>query len=208
MPEPMSEHGGCHDLFSQAPAAVIWLRGPSHIVEFANERSMCLLGNRDPVGKPLRHAAPELAGQPFLGLLDSVYATGEPFGARAMPAILGGHRRVPEQCFFDFTFQPTRDARGKVDGILIQAVAITEQVMGRQRVEQLAEHLRLARDQATRLLRLTAALSSTGTLSQVVDLSLCEGLAALGAAAASISLLDAQGTHLELAGQLGYPMAL
>ena len=36
-------------------------------------------------GKPVREVLPEIEGQGFFELLDSVYASGEPYGGRAMP---------------------------------------------------------------------------------------------------------------------------
>jgi hypothetical protein len=38
--------------------------------------------------------------------------------------------------FINFVYQPWRDAHGEIDGILVHAVDVTEQVRARQRVEE------------------------------------------------------------------------
>ena len=63
-------------------------RGPQHAFEFANARYLEAIGNRNLVGKRFREALPELEGQPFAGLLDNVYRTGEPIFANEVPAQL------------------------------------------------------------------------------------------------------------------------
>jgi DNA-binding response OmpR family regulator len=49
------------DIFAQAPAAIAILSGPEHVFEMANSWYLDLVGGRDVVGKPLRHALPEVA---------------------------------------------------------------------------------------------------------------------------------------------------
>ena len=68
---------------------------------------------------------PELEGQGFYELLDRVYATGEPFAARAMPVRLAGedHDR-----FVDLLYQPIRNDAEAVTGIFVGGYDITEWV--------------------------------------------------------------------------------
>ena len=141
--EMASERANMYELLAQAPALVARLRGPSHVFEFANARYVEVIGNRNPVGKPFRAALPELDEQPFYGLLDSVYQTGEPFFANEARAMLArGPGGALEESFFNFSFQPTRAASGAVDGILVHAVEVTAQVRDRVAVEQLTSNLR------------------------------------------------------------------
>jgi PAS domain-containing protein len=115
------------EMFQQAPAPVAVLRGPGHVFEFANEAYLRLVGGRDVTGKKVGDALPEVAAQGFLALLDNVYATGEAYvGAGAGVKL----QRVPdgpmEDCVLDFVYQPMRDARGAVDGILVLVTDVTD----------------------------------------------------------------------------------
>src|SRR5687768_8216396 len=60
--------------FQQSPAFLAVLRGPDHVFEALNERYVQLIGRRDVIGKRVRDALPEVAGQGFFELLDRVYA--------------------------------------------------------------------------------------------------------------------------------------
>jgi len=129
-----------HDLFMQAPAIICTLREPEHIFELANPLYLQLVGRRDAtelIGKPVQEALPELEGQGFFELLDNVYRTGEPFIGNEVPIKLdrAGDGTLDE-IFVNFVYQPSRDAHGEIDGILVHAVDVTEQVRARQRVEE------------------------------------------------------------------------
>src|SRR5204863_6331652 len=118
--------------------------------EFVNATYLLLAGRRHPgdlVGKPLRQALPELEGQGYYELADRVFATGEPFVADAMPA--GVDRRgdgTLDEGFFSMVVQPYRGASGAIEGLLVHAVEVTEQVRARQRAEALAADLAAERN--------------------------------------------------------------
>ena len=137
-------------LIAQAPALIASLTGPRHVVELANEDFRQLFGNRELVGKPYAEATPELVDQQFIDLLDAVYRTGETYYGRQAPAYIDRRNTgETELLYFDFTYQATRDAAGQVDGVLIFAAEVTEQVLARQEREVLqAQELAAARRQA------------------------------------------------------------
>ncbi|WNG39532.1 PAS domain-containing protein [Archangium violaceum] len=125
-----------HALLQHAPAAIAVLRGPEHVFDYANPIYLQVVG-RDVVGKTVRQALPELVQQGFVALLDSAYATGEPFIANELNVRLDregtGHL---EDCFFNFVYQPTRAPDGAVDGIFVHAVDVTAQVRARRDIEE------------------------------------------------------------------------
>lgn len=127
--ENQSERMRLADAFSQSPSFLAILRGPEHVFEFANDRYRQLVGERDVVGMRLREALPEIEGQGFIEILDRVYASGEPFVGNAMRAVLrrrsGG---ALEEAFVDFVYQPMRDREGRVAGILVHGVDVTERL--------------------------------------------------------------------------------
>lgn len=106
-------------LFKQAPGFMCVLRGPDHVFELANAAYSQLIGHRDVIGMPVAAALPELKaeGQGFLGLLDSVYATGQTFTGRQMPFKV---QREPggtlEVCYVDLVYQPITNAAGQAVG--------------------------------------------------------------------------------------------
>jgi len=130
------EHGR-NTLLRQAPVAAAVLTGPTHVFQLVNPLYQELVGRRDLIGKSYVEAFPELASTPLPGMLDRVYGTGEPFVTREMLVPLDRDGiGVLEQCYFRFTLEPMRDARGRVYGMMAIAVDITEQVSARQALEQ------------------------------------------------------------------------
>jgi len=115
-------------LFEQAPGFMCFLRGPEHVFEIANAAYMQLVGHRDILGKPVRDALPEVAGQGFVDLLDSVYTTGQAFTGSGMLVMLqrtpGG---PPVEAYVDFIYQPISDGKGGVSGIFVQGYDISRQ---------------------------------------------------------------------------------
>ncbi|SCG64146.1 GAF domain-containing protein [Micromonospora humi] len=124
-------------LFGQSAAVFAALTGPAHVVESANPAFFAAIGEeRARTGVALADLMPELAGQGFIALLDQVHRTGEPYTGRDVRVMLGlgAHAR---EAFFDFTYEPRRDARGTVVGIRVIGLETT-QVKHAQRL--LAEH--------------------------------------------------------------------
>jgi PAS domain S-box-containing protein len=122
-------------LFEQAPSFMAVLRGPDHVIEIVNDAYRQLVGHRDLIGKEVREALPEIEGQGFFELLDSVFQTGEPYTARAAKAVLRPRQDAPpEERYIDFIFQPIADQAGQTIGIFVQGHDVTEQ----KRAEQAA----------------------------------------------------------------------
>lgn len=131
-------------LFENAPAFVCILRGPDHVFEMVNPLFQRLVGSgRQLVGLPVRQGMPEMVDQGFIGLLDGVYRTGEPFIGREAQVrldLLGDG--VLEEAFVTFVYQPTRNEQGLIDGIDVFGFEVTDHVRTRQKAEALAATLR------------------------------------------------------------------
>lgn len=138
------------EVFRQAPALIAVTQGPTHRISTANAVFRRVLGAHRPIeGLDVRDAFPELEGQGFFELLDGVFATGEPFvGNEILARFDRDGTGVVTDGFFNFVYQPLRDAHDAVTGILIHAVEVTGQVLARKDAEAKAEEL----------LRLTHAL--------------------------------------------------
>ncbi|MDQ6872422.1 MAG: PAS domain-containing protein, partial [Gemmatimonadota bacterium] len=160
MPEPDREVAQLEEVFKQAPAFFAVLRGPNHVFERVNDAYSNLIGRRDVIGKPLCEAIPEIRGQGFIELLDAVFATGEPYIARAIRAQIvktAGH--APEDIFVDLIYAPLRSSDGTVVGIIAHGSDVTEQVRAREDAEAAAEALAGSEEQFRALANLIPALA-------------------------------------------------
>jgi signal transduction histidine kinase len=137
-PESAAERENFYQLLMDTPAVIAVLSGPQHTYILANKLYMETIGiDRSIVGKPIREALPELADQGIFELLDDVYRTGQPFIGHEIEVGLdrkGTGEREP--VFFNFIYQPIRDAEGKVIQILVHAIDVTSSVMQRRKAEQ------------------------------------------------------------------------
>jgi PAS domain S-box-containing protein len=125
-------------LFNEAPASIAVLSGPDHVFELANPRYCQLVGRDQLLGRPGREALPELVEQGVWDLFDRVYTTGQPFVGKEFEAKLdrlGDGTLVVG--YFNFVIQPTRDLHGRIEGTMLFAIEISEQVVAR-RAEQSA----------------------------------------------------------------------
>jgi len=138
-----SERERLRQMFEQAPGFMAMLDGPQHVFELTNAAYMQLVGHRNVIGKPVREALPDIAGQGFYELLDQVYASGEPFIGRGIKAQL---QRTPgadsEERFVDLIYQPVRDPDGKVTGIFVQGDDVTEALLAQESVRASGEMFR------------------------------------------------------------------
>lgn len=135
-----AERRRLYALFMQAPALIAVLSGPDHVFELVNPMYLQLTGRSHPsqlVGKPIREGLPELAGQGFYELFDQVYQSGEAHVGTGVPARLArGKDGQLEEVYLNFVYLPRRNLAGAIDGILVHAVEVTEQVRARQEVER------------------------------------------------------------------------
>ncbi|MCY0999826.1 ATP-binding protein [Myxococcus sp. MISCRS1] len=133
-------------LFLQAPVAIAVFRGPDHVCELLNPQACALLEvDAHAIGKPLRDLQPAM-DPGMLRLLDDVYREGKPFSGREVPLASASPYVTPalsrQQRFHDFSWQPWRDARGVVQGVMAVAVEVTGLVVARRAAEDLARDLR------------------------------------------------------------------
>jgi len=138
-------------LFQEAPAGICILAGPELVFEFVNPGYQRLLPGHVLRGRPIFEALPELVGTPVETLLRRVYATGEPHEEQALPIpVVRPADGVLEDRYFTFLYQPRRNERGAVDGILAFVFEVTEQVRTRQQAQGLAAELTTANAQLVR----------------------------------------------------------
>lgn len=126
-----------HKMYEQAPGFMALLSGPRHVFELANPAYMQLVGHRPILGKDVRSALPEIAGQGFFELLDGVYESGEAYAGNGMQVTL---QRSPggaaELRYVDLVYQPLRDDHGEVFGIFVQGTDVTDRLVAERAMRE------------------------------------------------------------------------
>ncbi|MCI1186230.1 PAS domain-containing protein [Hymenobacter sp. DH14] len=129
-------------ILEQVPAAVATLEGPEHRFAFFNARYQALVGGRAHLGLAAAEVLPEVVPQGFIGLLDGVFATGQPFtGQEILTQLYNPATGQPEPRYLDFTYQLLPAAPDQPRSLLAFIVDATDQVLSRQRVAEANEHL-------------------------------------------------------------------
>ncbi len=137
------EHDQLRQMFEQVPGIIAMLEGPEHRFVLANAAFRQPIPGREIIGKPFRDVMPELVEQGILSLLDRVYSTGEPFRGEAIPFRFVRDRDQPaEERIADIVYQPITDAAGKVTGIFMEGVEVTERVRTEARLRESEVRLR------------------------------------------------------------------
>ncbi len=115
-------------MFEQAPGFIAMLSGPEHRFTMVNEAYRTLVAGRDVVGRAVAEALPEVVEQGFVGLLDRVYASGEPYiGRGALVNLQHGPDGVLAERYLDFIYQPIVAGDGATTGVFIQGHDVTDQ---------------------------------------------------------------------------------
>ncbi|HEU4375220.1 MAG TPA: response regulator [Telluria sp.] len=117
------------DIFQRAPAFMCVMRGPEHRFEFVNQRFLQLVGDRELIGRTVRAAMPELEGQDFFELFDTVYRDGVPLEGRNERMLLLRGAAMLEQRFVDVVYIALREADGAVSGVLVHGIDVTERTL-------------------------------------------------------------------------------
>lgn len=117
------------NVFESAPVAITIMRGPQHVVEYVNAFGRQMLGDRPMEGKPAREAFSDIEEKHLFDLLDDVYRRGVQFQGRDIRVRFDRNGDgVPEEGWFDVTYQPARDFDGTVSGVVSISIEVTDRV--------------------------------------------------------------------------------
>lgn len=136
------ERNKLEEVFELAPAFMALLQGKNHVFEIVNKAYYQLIGNRDILHKAVIEGLPEIKGQGFIEILDSVYQSGKPFVGKQLKFLLQQKSGTPlQERYLDFIYQPIKDINNQTTGIFVHGYDVTEVVKARQSFEQTAGEL-------------------------------------------------------------------
>jgi PAS domain S-box-containing protein len=131
------------DLIAHAPVSMCILIGENHVFEFANSAYLQLFGKSDIIGKTVKEVFPELKGQGFNELLDTVYRTGHLFKANELQIQIDvTGTGILQEIYLNFLYQPYFGSEGNVEGIYYFGENVTEQVTSRRKIEEAEKNYR------------------------------------------------------------------
>ncbi|MBD1384422.1 PAS domain-containing protein [Mucilaginibacter rigui] len=131
-------------ILSQATTATAIHSTDEMIIETANDAMIAVWGkDKSVIGKPIEEALPELKGQPFLGLLQSVLHTGQTIAGSDTRADLVVDGEL-KPFYFDFEYRAIKNDEGEVICILHTATDVTARYLSRRREMELESELQAA----------------------------------------------------------------
>ncbi len=133
--EVTSQKQRLEEIFNALPAYVAIYSGPDHVLEYSNPENTRMWGGRNPVGKPIRQAYPEI-GEEQYRLWDQAFRSGEPVYVPASPANVDPGTGKLERRFLDIFLLPRRNGAGEVSGVMAFGVDVTGQVHTHRELER------------------------------------------------------------------------
>lgn len=116
-----------NNLISQAPVAMMLVKGDDFIVTMINKAMLELIGKNDSIiGKPLFKEMPELTGQPAAEMLIESYEKGVTNSDHSNRVNIIRRGKM-EKRYFNFSYTPFIE-NGVVTGVIDMAVEVTPQV--------------------------------------------------------------------------------
>nr|WP_283771522.1 PAS domain S-box protein [Chelatococcus sp. YT9] len=120
-------------MYEQSASFMALLEGPEYRFALVNAAYQSLVGGREVIGRTVADALPEAIAQGYGDLLDRVYHTGKPHYAHSAPFdLLLSEGTSPERRYVDFIYQPISDTSGRVTGIFVNGIDVTESVAAQE----------------------------------------------------------------------------
>ncbi|WP_259069977.1 PAS domain S-box protein [Mucilaginibacter sp. X4EP1] len=129
------------NMVKEAPVALAIIKGADLIFESINDEMLNLLSkSADIIGKPYLVALPEMTDQPYFKLLADAYATGKPIAQNEAKAMIERDGKLIAG-YYNYIYQPITNENGNTTSVMAVAIDVTEQVVSRNKVQELNEEL-------------------------------------------------------------------
>jgi PAS domain S-box-containing protein len=134
------------NLIAQAPLGIAILKGRDFIVEIANDNFLELCDRTSSIiGLPLKQALPEMTEQQYPELLTKVMLSGISYHGKEYPVMLVRNGNQEDR-YVNFVYEPMKETDGSIKRIMVTVFDVTEQVMARNRSEEIQKELRQLAD--------------------------------------------------------------
>lgn len=136
-----------YSTFMQAPVGIAIFHGPNHVVDLINPPLCKIYGKTvdEMLNKPVFEVLSHTKGLGFEERLNHVKLTGQTFKGQEVAAPLIRNGKL-ETVYLNIVYEPFRENDGTINGVIVIAIEVTEQVNARQRLEEAEERARLAVD--------------------------------------------------------------
>ncbi|MDO6388664.1 PAS domain-containing protein [Pontibacter sp. BT731] len=131
-------------LFMGAPAAICILNGPDLVYELVNPAYAAFFPGRELLGKPILEALPEIKDNPVYKTFRDVYETGYTHEEKEMYIPFARPDGEMEDRYFRYIQQARYNEQNQIDGVVVFALEVTEQVQARKTVEASEQQLQKA----------------------------------------------------------------
>jgi two-component system, sensor histidine kinase len=132
-------------LFMEAPAAICILNGPDLVYELVNPAYASLFPDRELLDKPILEALPEIKDNPVYKTFRDVFETGRTHEEKEMHIpFVRREDGVLEDRYFRYIQQARYNEQNQIDGVVVFALEVTEQVQARKAVEASEQQLQAA----------------------------------------------------------------
>ena len=127
--------------FDEIPAALWMVEGPEHRVVGMNRAARVSTGGQSAaLGDPARNTAADFLDQAMLARMDSVFASGHPMVEQDRSVTDRDAYGNPVELIVSTSIVPTRGSDGRVRGLVVQRLDVTQAARARQHaIEDVAE---------------------------------------------------------------------
>ncbi|WP_158607158.1 PAS domain-containing sensor histidine kinase [Pontibacter oryzae] len=123
------------NVVEQASDAIAIFKGEDLIIETVNPAILDLWQHGEEIlNQPFEDIMPEMKRQGFIDKLKNVLHTGEPIFGYEVPAVFKRKNGNRDTVYFNFSYQPYREADGTITGVIVVASNVSEQVKSKQKV--------------------------------------------------------------------------
>lgn len=120
-------------LFLQAPFAICVVKGENLVLAASNSLMLNFLGvNAEDIGKSLLETQPLFVGSQYEIQMRDVLHNGSHFSGseHEFSVLLNGEKR---EAYYNYSYSPLRTSNGNVEGVIISAIDVTDQVLAKKK---------------------------------------------------------------------------
>ncbi|TDP00269.1 PAS domain-containing sensor histidine kinase [Flavobacterium sp. 245] len=129
-------------VFYNSPVAKLVYTGPEMVLVQANEKMLEIFGKGDSIiGKPIMEAVPEMQQTHLFAAYQHVLTTGEIHSQKAA-RIMFVKNGSPYYGYYDYTYKPLHDPKGRIHGVICTAIDVTQQVKANKSLEEAEQNMR------------------------------------------------------------------